>query len=99
MLTAELEQAGLAVTAAGSFRGAQDLLDDMEFDLAVLDVMLPDGSCLDLARCLKGQDTAIGIIMLTRYDNASWRVSGFDSVADLFLLQPTRTVYLTLAVV
>ncbi|HLR87347.1 MAG TPA: response regulator, partial [Wenzhouxiangella sp.] len=42
MLTAELEQAGLAVTAAGSFRGAQDLLDDMEFDLAVLDVMLPD---------------------------------------------------------
>lgn len=88
MLTAELEQAGLAVTAAGSFRGAQDLLDDMEFDLAVLDVMLPDGSGLDLARCLKGQDPAIGIIMLTRYDQASWRVSGFDAGADLYLPKP-----------
>src|SRR5690625_7901916 len=75
MLTAELEQAGLAVTAAGSFRDSQDLLGSMEFDLAVLDVMLPDGSGLDLARRLKAQHPGIGIIMLTRYDQASWRRS------------------------
>jgi len=88
MLTAELEQAGLAVTAAGSFRDSQDLLGSMEFDLAVLDVMLPDGSGLDLARRLKAQHPGIGIIMLTRYDQASWRVSGFDAGADLYLPKP-----------
>ncbi len=47
-----LERHGYQVKAATSVRGALELAADMEFDLLVSDIGLPDGSGLDLVRAL-----------------------------------------------
>lgn len=52
------------VTVAKTIREASDLLeaeDDDAFDLCILDVMLPDGLSLDLARKLLEQHQAVAL--------------------------------------
>jgi DNA-binding response OmpR family regulator len=57
------------------------------FDLAVLDVMLPGTSGLDLCRQIREQGT-IGIIMLTARIAESDRVAGLELGADDYVSKP-----------
>ncbi len=49
-LTAQLERLGMEVTGTGTLAGARQLISDMSFDFALLDVNLPDGRGTDLLR-------------------------------------------------
>lgn len=71
-MSAELEIAGYEVTRAENVRAARKILDSTPapFALAILDIHLPDGSGLDIARDLydKGET---GFLMLTAYTDES----------------------------
>jgi DNA-binding response OmpR family regulator len=59
-----------------------------EFDLLLLDVVLPDGSGLDLLRDLRNSGCTAAIMMLTARDAVSDRVAGLDGGADDYLPKP-----------
>ena len=84
-----LEQAGYEVVVCMSKRMADDRLARMQFDVAVLDVNLPDGSGFDLCKQLK-EETDIPVIFLTARDEESDVVMGFDLGADDYILKPFR---------
>jgi DNA-binding response OmpR family regulator len=58
------------------------------FDLLLLDIVLPDGSGLDLLRELRGRKLVAPIMMLTARDAVSDRVAGLDGGADDYLAKP-----------
>ena len=63
------------VAEAGSLEDAQSL-DVTEFDVAVLDVRLPDGSGVDLCRTLREQRPDLACLMLTSFaDNDALNAS------------------------
>ncbi|MBR0145993.1 MAG: response regulator transcription factor [Eubacterium sp.] len=84
-----LEQAGYEVVVCMSKRMADDRLSKMQFDIAILDVNLPDGSGFDLCRQLK-DETDIPVIFLTARDEESDVVMGLELGADDYILKPFR---------
>jgi two-component system OmpR family response regulator len=59
-----------------------------EFDLVVLDVLLPDGSGLDLCRELRSFNPAIRVILLTALKEEVDRIIGLEIGADDYLGKP-----------
>jgi DNA-binding response OmpR family regulator len=89
-----LEQAGLTVDMATSVESARSKATAGHYDLIVLDVMLPDGSGLDLCRDLR-RDSVVPIIMLTARDAEIDRVVGLEMGADDYLVKPFSMAELT----
>jgi DNA-binding response OmpR family regulator len=58
------------------------------FDLLLLDIVLPDGSGLDLLRELRARSVGVPIMMLTARDAVTDRVAGLDGGADDYLAKP-----------
>lgn len=60
----------------------------MEFDVIVLDLMLPDISGLDVLRRLRADMNETPILVLTALGSVDERVSGLQSGADDYLVKP-----------
>jgi DNA-binding response OmpR family regulator len=82
-----LEEEGYEVAAATSVDEALDLAA-VRPDVVVLDLMLPDGSGLDLLRRLRGEGFRQPILVLTARDSIEDRVEGLDAGADDYLVKP-----------
>jgi DNA-binding response OmpR family regulator len=65
-----------------------------EFSIAVLDVMLPGMSGLELCRRLRQEHPALPILLLTARDAIEDRVRGLDAGADDYLVKPFALVEL-----
>ena len=63
------------------------------YDLAILDVMLPDGSGLDLCRKIRERHT-YPVIMLTAKDEESDKINGLTLGADDYITKPFRPLEL-----
>jgi two-component system OmpR family response regulator len=62
--------------------------------IAVLDVMLPDGSGLDALRQLRARSGRTGIIVLTALGALGDRVAGLNGGADHYLVKPFKLLEL-----
>jgi DNA-binding response OmpR family regulator len=60
----------------------------LEYDLMLLDVMLPKMSGFDLCRRLRDQGFQTPILMVTARDTSSDKVTGLDSGADDYIVKP-----------
>jgi len=83
-----LEQENYHVTHAKSVKEAITALQTSKFDLAVLDMQLPDGTGFDVRERLKNTDTAV--IFLTVVDDEGNIVKAFESGADDYITKPFR---------
>ena len=83
-----LEEQGYAVDVAHTGRDALDWMDVVEFDLVVLDIMLPEMDGLAVCRRLRRQGNQASILMLTARDTVDDRVMGLDAGADDYLVKP-----------
>lgn len=61
---------------------------ETEFDVLVLDIMLPDGSGLDLLAELRANGNKILVLVLTALDDTTDRVKGLDGGVDDYLGKP-----------
>lgn len=86
-LAERLGKDGLAVTWARSVREARGAFAAGPWDLAIVDVKLPDGSGFGLARELRGRSTA-PIMFMTALNSAENRLEGFEIGADEYLPKP-----------
>lgn len=83
-----LRQAAHAVDLAPTLAAARARLALEAYDAMVLDVGLPDGSGLTLAREIRDAGNALPILMLTARDAIPDRVRGLDHGADDYLVKP-----------
>ncbi|MBM1171538.1 response regulator [Microvirga arabica] len=79
---------GFTVDAVASCGDARAALATAEFDALVLDLMLPDGSGLDILRELRRRQDATPVLLLTAKDTVADRIGGLDSGADDYLGKP-----------
>ena len=85
-----ISREGYEVISASSLSEAKQNLDSSSFSLLLLDLMLPDGSGLDLFRELK-QDkskSSMPVIILTAKDDEVDKVVGFELGADDYVTKP-----------
>ena len=78
---------GFLVTIARSAAQARRLLAGLDFDLVVLDVMMPGEDGIELTRELRGR-MAVPILLLTAKGETASRIEGFEAGADDYLVKP-----------
>lgn len=83
-----LQEAGYVVETAESASAGLTMSANSEFDLVVLDIMLPDGNGMDVARQMRNEGFKGFILMLTALDSTRDKVRGLDSGADDYLAKP-----------
>jgi DNA-binding response OmpR family regulator len=88
LLARSFARAGHLSACAGSCQEATAAIAEDRFDLVVLDVMLPDGSGVDLCRRLRAQGVNVPLLLLTARGEVGDRVSGLDAGADDYLAKP-----------
>ena len=84
-----LEQECFEVEIASDVKNAKDKLTKNEFDLVILDVMLPDGSGFELCKDIK-KNMVTPVLFLTAKDEEQDIVNGFDLGADDYVAKPFR---------
>ena len=87
MLRQYLGNAGYQVESQHTARDGIYALKHKEFDLLVLDLMLPDGDGLDICRDIRGF-SPIPILMLTARGDTMDRILGLEMGADDYLPKP-----------
>jgi heavy metal response regulator len=83
-----LEEEHYAVDVAYDGEEALDWAAMVDYDLIVLDVLLPKKDGIEVCRELRAQGNKVPILMLTARDAIEDRVQGLDSGADDYLVKP-----------
>ena len=83
-----LDNSGLLTVPAYTCQKARQLLKINRFQLAILDVNLPDGSGFGLCREIKAAAPELPVIFLTANDLEQDQLNGFDLGADDYITKP-----------
>jgi two-component system, OmpR family, response regulator len=83
-----LAKDGHRVASAQSVKEADTRIEESEYDVAVLDLGLPDGSGLAWCKRIRANGVAMPILVLTAQSAIATRVEGLDAGADDFLAKP-----------
>ena len=87
-LTIVFEEDGWHVETAASLGDARAAIQKSEPDLILCDLMLPDGSGLDLLRDAKAQNPSIAVIMITAHTSTKSAVEALKSGAFDYIAKP-----------
>jgi DNA-binding response OmpR family regulator len=88
VIRAYLEREGFAVTEAGEGSAALRLAQSGNYDLVILDLMLPGLSGEEICRQLRGADNQVPIIMLTAKGAEEEKIRGLGLGADDYMVKP-----------
>lgn len=83
-----LKEEGYAVDIGADGEEGHFLATTNEYDLIILDVMLPKMDGISLCQKLRGEGCQIPILFLTAKDKIKDKVTGLDSGADDYLTKP-----------
>jgi DNA-binding response OmpR family regulator len=87
-VSAGMRAHGHTVVVAGGIRAADDAIASTVFDVAVVDIGLPDGSGLDWCRAARTSTLQMPILLLSARNDIADRVGGLDAGADDYLGKP-----------
>ena len=87
-LTELLRQEGYEVDAMTNGKDGMNAIVENSYDLAMLDVMLPGASGLDIASAARSAGMTLPILMLTAKSSLEDKITGLDSGADDYLTKP-----------
>jgi len=87
-LSEGLQAADYSVAQVARGNLALDLLGNGSFDLAIVDIGLPDRSGIDVIRQLRRLGSKLPVLILTARDGSEDRVIGLDAGADDYLTKP-----------
>ncbi|AOZ14336.1 MULTISPECIES: response regulator transcription factor [Pseudomonas] len=88
LLTSWLSQEGFHVRACHDGLSARKALSESSPDAVVLDVMLPDGSGLELLKQLRNDHPDLPVLMLSARGEPLDRILGLELGADDYLAKP-----------
>lgn len=87
-LKKRLEEQSYSVDACLDGQEALDYLDSAEYDVVLLDIMMPKKSGLEVLRALRKKGRQTPVLLLTAKDSIEDRVDGLDAGADDYLVKP-----------
>jgi two-component system, OmpR family, phosphate regulon response regulator OmpR len=79
---------GYLVSTAGDAARARRLMAGLDFDLVVLDVMMPGEDGVTLTRAMRDQGQMVPVLLLTAKGEAENRIDGLEAGADDYLVKP-----------
>jgi len=85
-----LTEEGFTVSVAPDGLIGKQLALENEFDLVILDIMLPGINGLELCKIIKAEKPNVPIIMLTALGTTENVVNGLDNGADDYLIKPFK---------
>ena len=88
VLAKGLREHAYAVDIAADGGAALEQLASTDYDLVILDILLPRMNGLDLCRQLRADEAAVPVLMLTARGGLDQRVEGLDAGADDYLSKP-----------
>lgn len=83
-----LNEVGYSVDVVHTASEAESFIASSEYDLVILDVMLPDQSGFETAQNLRRDGYTGSILMLTAMSTTKDKVTGLDAGADDYLTKP-----------
>jgi two-component system copper resistance phosphate regulon response regulator CusR len=83
-----LEEYGYMVKTAKNGADAKALIPAEDFDLLILDIMLPDISGIELCRQIRLFNSTAPILILSALDQVQNKVAGLKAGADDYLVKP-----------
>lgn len=89
-LVDNLEDEGFSVEQASSGEAAVEAVRKQDFDVVVLDIMLPGMNGYEVCKVLRSEGSSAGVLMLTARSLEDDVVTGFDAGADDYLTKPYR---------
>ena len=95
LIKVALEMNGLEFKAFSTLKSFLDALNKEQPDVALLDIMLPDGSGLDALRFIKEKFPAVSCIMLSALSKEEDKVNGLNLGADDYIAKPFSVLELT----
>ncbi len=87
-LSKGLKAEGYAVDAAGDGISGEELAEINNYDLIILDIMLPKQDGLQTCANLRKNKVLTPILMLTALDDVTDKIKGLDQGADDYLAKP-----------
>ncbi len=87
-LTIGLTEAGFVVDLADNGLNGYHLAMTSDYDLLILDIMLPDVNGWDIVRMLRAANKGMPILLLTALGTIEHRVKGLELGADDYLVKP-----------
>lgn len=88
LIKMSLEMHGIGCTAFPDVKSFYEALAERAPEVAVLDIMLPDGNGLDVLRRLKKEYPKISCLILSALGQESDRIKGLDCGADDYITKP-----------
>src|SRR5256712_8929977 len=88
LLSTVFEEDGCRVETAATLADGRAALQKNEPDLVLCDLMLPDGSGLDLLREAKAQNPLIAVIMITAHTSTKSAVGRLKGRAFVYIANP-----------
>lgn len=95
LIKVALEMNGLDIKAFSTLRSFIDALSKERPDVALLDIMLPDGSGLDALGFVKERYPEVSCIMLSALSKEEDKVNGLNMGADDYIAKPFSVLELT----
>lgn len=92
-----LELSGILVDGVGTAMAFYQTINTVRFDVAIVDIGLPDQSGLKIVEFLR-ENTNMGIILLTARGSIADRVEGYNCGADHFFVKPVECKELIAAI-
>ncbi|MDH4065958.1 MAG: response regulator transcription factor [Acidobacteriota bacterium] len=83
-----LEQEGYAVDLLNDGGGAGEQARSIDYDVVVLDLMLPGRSGYQVLRDIRARKATLPVLILTAKDSLEERVAGLDAGADDYMTKP-----------
>lgn len=88
LIQRSLEKERYVAEVAADFNSALRKIEDYDYDCVLLDIMLPDGSGLDLLEKLKAMHKRENVIIISAKDSLEDKVLGLELGADDYLPKP-----------
>ncbi len=90
-----LKAEGFGVDGCRDGKEALDYLDSTDYDVVILDIMMPGIDGLTVLRTLRSRGNTVPVMLLTARDAVADRVGGLDAGADDYLTKPFEFAELT----
>ena len=88
VVTRYLKKNGYSVDSVLDGEEALDYLEYSEYDLVILDIMMPKVDGFEVIKKLRDKGNHTSVLMLTARDNADDKVKGLDLGADDYIVKP-----------
>ena len=88
VVTRYLKKNGYSIDSVLDGEEALDYLEYGEYDLVILDIMMPKVDGFEVIKKLRNKGNHTSILMLTARDNADDKVKGLDLGADDYIVKP-----------